>query len=106
MIEKESVEAFLTILASLNDDDFFKIYGTSLRNMLYSINLEEAMTTYVNYISKFHAGDRVIVVPTQQKGVILSLSDDNKQAFVVMDEYNNFSEQVICILTADLQKEG
>lgn len=105
MIDKESVEVFLSILSAMENNTIKEIFNcNSLRELLQNIDIENAMETFYNYVGSYHVGDKVLINSTNKTGAIFSLSEDGKRANIVVDSFDDISEQVVTIGVDDLKR--
>lgn len=104
MIEKDSVETFLSIVATMDTQKINKVFGTySINELLFNIDIEKRMAQLFDYLNEKTAGDRVQSKSTGETGTILFIKDD--RANVVMDAFTTLEEQVKTFDITDLEKK-
>lgn len=105
MIDKKDLEAFLTMLSALDERQLKTIFNKgSLRELLFTIDIDREMTTFKEFLNSISAGDRIRVKDTGETGIVLYCKDDKIN--VVMDAFTNIEEQVKTFNIIDVEKRA
>lgn len=103
----QDIEGFLSVLSMIDNETIYSIYHKqTIRELLRDIDLEKDMQTLYDYVNTFHVGDKVSIISTGQTGAILSISKDEKFFNVVVDEFDDMSDQVVTVEKDDLEKRA
>lgn len=102
MIDKESVETFLSILGRMSAGQVRLIYGKDRPEVLMGIDLERDMKTMSEYLSHVAPQDRVRVKATGETGTVLYTL--NTGANVVMDKFESLDGQVKTFDQTELER--